>query len=201
MSLPKFAFVVVSLLLLTIPAVAGVLFNNFPIDGTQNSTRIDDGIAVSDSFTLAPAAVVNGVNFGVWSNSGITWVDWAIGTTKFDNSRGSGTAEVSTTYLKSFNSYTHIYTASFSFAPLNLEAGTYYLTLQNATPVAGAIGWDNNFTGGIDAWFRWNGSDYSGSAGSFQILGDPIVPEPASWAFLGSGLLAVAALHRKLLRR
>jgi hypothetical protein len=223
----KVALVVMSLLLLAIPAAASVVvFDNLPINGTITAWTINFEFAVSDSFTLASGASVSGVNLGVWLVSGdtMTGVDWAItsGSLGTGTSYGSGTAAVSAT-LAGLPAYAgtnpnifgyQIDLASFSFPAFHLNPGTYYLTLQNAvSPGANPIFWDENDGPGVDVWHNTEGHlsnnpdacDAGGSgtcAEAFQILGDvSSVPEPATWFLLGSGILAVAGLRRKLVRR
>lgn len=209
-----------SLMILTAPATAGVVFDNYPINGTIAGWTIDYGFQVSDSFTLNSGATVNGVNFGVWLFTGdsITAVDWSIGAKAFGDSVGSGTANVSLAASPAPYSNGYGYTIAsetFSFSDLNLAAGTYYLTLQNAAvPSRNPAYWDISNAPGIDAWENSIGNvsasgvcleqiGVSGTcASSFQILGaTAAAPEPATWTLLGSGILAVFALRRKVIGR
>ena len=208
------------LLILTIPAAAApLLFDNYPINGTIAGWTINEGFEVSDSFTLLSNSTVNGVNFGVYLYPGdtVTEVDWWIGTTEFDNSLGSGTATVTAgSPIPGLGGGYDVDSATFSIPDLNLAAGTYYLTLQNAVSSEGmAVGWDINNAPGIDAWESEIGevsapgvcSAYTGvdgtCASSFQILGSPQagVPEPSTWALFGAGILAAGWLRRKTIQR
>jgi hypothetical protein len=189
-------------LLLARPAAASIVFDNYPIDGSLGRLSIT-GAGISESFTLASAADVNGVRFGAWLSPGesITSVHWAIDTLPFGAGFGSGTASVSGTSIS--GGAFDIYDDAVSFADINLSAGIYYLTLDHAVTTSGTAGWDVNNVSGIDAWIP--GLDISpgvcnsfisvtGScAASFQILGAAAaVPEPAAWTMLGGGILATA---------
>src|SRR5271169_1240144 len=87
--------------LVVIPASAGVLYTNDPLNGFANDPinggfgppgsqrpgdawTINFGFSVSDSFTLSSAATVTGFDFVTWNPAGdvTTAVDWSIGTTE-----------------------------------------------------------------------------------------------------------------------
>lgn len=218
-----FVGLLLALLILTAPAAAAdlVLFDNFPINGNLIAWTIDYGYAVSDSFSLTLNATLDAVNFGVWLSPGdtVTEVDWWIGTTEFDNSLGSGTAAVTqSSPIPGLGwGYYDVDSASFSLPNINLAAGTYYLTLQNAVASNGDPAyWDVNDGPNIDAWESDIGDvsapgvcagstegQASGTcASSFQILGNPQgTPEPATWVLLGAGILAAGWLRRKTIHR
>jgi hypothetical protein len=206
------AFSVICLLALAGPASAGIVFNNYPINGTIDAFNITHGFMVSDSFTLLAADVVTGVNFGAWENPGdtTTFVDWAIGTSPYDASLGSGTAAVSETFqfLNGYGYNINSDTFSFAGAGISLAASTtYYLTLQNAVVTSGdSVYWDENDGPGVDAWQGGDGGigHLSGvfcpeatCAESFQITDNGAVPEPGSLMLFGSGLLLLAGAWRR----
>jgi hypothetical protein len=207
-----------SLVALTVPATASVIFDNYPINGTINALAMSglfEGapISTSASFTLGSAYTVNGVNFGVWLNPSMSFsqVDWSI----TSGPLGAGTlygsdagATVSTTAIPEPNIDFTLASATFSFPDLSLAAGTYYLTLH------GSAFWDINNAAGIDAWETGFGdlsapgvcSDITQGAASgtcaesFQILGS--TPEPSAWTLLGSAIiLAALTLCRKTIYR
>jgi hypothetical protein len=211
----KLVLVALSFLMLNIPATAGVIFDNYPINGGITAWTINNGFAVSDSFTLASGATANGVNFGVWlfPQDTITGVGWSIGTSEYGTNYGSGTASVSlgSTSINGFGY--EVGAASFALPNIALGAGTYYLTLQNAVvPNGDPVYWDENDGPGIDVWenavghLSGNCAASGGGSGtcaeSFQILGEAstTIPEPATCALLGSGLLAAACLRRRFFR-
>ena len=70
------AFVVV-LFGLSQQASAAVLYDNGPINGTNDAWKISADGAVSDSFTLSQDSVVTGASFGVWTtNNTVLSVSW-----------------------------------------------------------------------------------------------------------------------------
>lgn len=203
-----------SLVLLTVPATAGVVFDNFTIkSGTIDAWLINTGSVVSDSFILGSNAVVNGVDFGVWLNPGasVSQVDWSIGTVPFGSSF-SGTAVVSDKLLFN-NAYGFdIDLLTFVLPDLDLAGGqTYYLTLQNTvTSGGGPVYWDesdgaNSVAAYVNALQITDTGAGCGNTGlgtnpcseSFDIT----TPEPSTWMLLGSGILAAFALRRRAVRR
>ena len=154
--------------LLIVPASAGVLYTNDPLNGYTNDP-INGGFgspgspgagdaytinytrAVSDSFTLSSAATVTGFDFVSWNSSGdvTTAVDWSIGTTEGANDLGlgAGAALSNSQYGIVANQYGYnVYTNTATGLSVSLAAGTYWLTLQNAVTAPGtsAVYWDEN---------------------------------------------------------
>jgi hypothetical protein len=153
--------------LLILPASAGVLYTNDPLNGYLNdpinggfgppgspgggfawniTQYSSDSPSVSDSFTLSSAATVTGFDFATWNFSGdvTTTVDWSIGTAAF-GSDFSGTAGLSNS-LFGTNPYSfNVYTNTATGLSVSLAAGTYWLTLQNAVTTSGRpVYWDEN---------------------------------------------------------
>jgi hypothetical protein len=198
---------------------AGVIVDNYPVNGTIDAFTINFGFEVSDSFTLNAPATVRGVNFGVWLFPGdqITSVDWAIGTGPFGTDFGSGTSAVSMlSDLIAPNTFGYdVQSVNFSIPDTPLLAGTYYLSLQNAvTTQTQPAFWDQNNGLGIDAWQnngtgQLSGTDCAGAGGggngtcaqSFQILDTAGTPEPSAFALTAAGLLLAGAFARRIQRQ
>ena len=212
-----------ALLLAAVPAFAGVLVNDYPVDGTNHAFYLVYGYVDSDQFTLASPATVDGVNFGAWVTPGdvLQTVDWTISSTYGAGGTvyGSGTAAVSQdlSFTPFTNSETwNVEAETFSFTGLDLSSGSYFLTLQNAAVSnGGAALWDMNdvqTTSWVNQWgsdaaecssLNTLGNSYTGNcANAFQIFGSTsATPEPAGFALLGSGLALAGLLRRRVARR
>jgi hypothetical protein len=207
------AFLAISCLFLAAPASAGVLYDNGPINGGIIAWTINEGFAVTDSFELATNSTVTGVNFGAWAFGGDTplSVDWIISTSNaFDGSTsvGSGTASLTNAFQVTNGYGYNVYQSNFSVGSRQLNAGTYWLQLQNAvTTNAYPLYWDEN--DGLSLAYEntigqlGSGSDPPGGSESFQILGavGTATPEPSSLALFGSGILLMAGVLRRKLSR
>ena len=198
-----------SLLLLALcwaaaPAVAqNDLYDNGPTNGTTSAWSITDGFVSSDSFSLGTASTINGLNFAAWLVPGdvlesaevsITSAEFG-GTTYFDQSVNF-TQSGCVLNTEGFS----VCAESGTFSGVNLNAGTYWLNLQNGKDTDGdPVYWDEN-SGPSSASNNEVGTIPSES---FTLLGRAggtgTVPEPSSITLLSSGVLALAcALRRKL---
>lgn len=172
--------------------------------GTVNGWNISGGWAVSDSFTLTAPGTPTSSNIITWQSPGdfMTGVDWAIGTSPFSNNVSSGTSASFDTYLFT-NSYGYdIYNDGFGLVSPTLGAGTYWLTLQNATSAFGGYSyWDQNY-GPSAAYQSGFGFTYSRPSEAFRIDGvSGATPEPSSLLLFGSGLLGLGGMIRRRLGR
>ena len=187
--------VVLSLL---VTPVWAALYDNGPINGTINGLRIDGGWAVGNSFTLSAASNLTNAQIGLWVNSGETpvQVEWKIGTGYADDTYGSGTSVFSENTAKGSAGYYPLYESTFALnLASSLGAGTYWLTLTNATSTNSGNGvwWDIN-KGPSLAWTEGGFTDSE----SFRINGTLApVPLPSSLLLLGPGLAGLALLRRR----
>jgi hypothetical protein len=192
-------------------ARAGVLFDNFPVKGTIDAWTINNGFAVSNSFTLTAAATVNGAAVGIWEQrtDPMTAVNWWIGVKPFSPDHSGNSQVASRTLLFNNTDFgLDIDVVTFYIPDLTLGAGTYYLGLGNALSNS-LVYWDENDGAGVDAWENSLGRLSNGGAcqtpgtgtcaESFQILGivnTSAVPEPATGVLFGSAVLIAAAVRR-----
>jgi len=206
-------------------ASAGVLFQNpDPISSTPGNVdawNITFGFAVSDTFTLSSNSSLSSVDFLVWNQPGdkITAVDWTISSTSdlnvgtiFGSASGASVSDVSQgTNSVGFD----LNLDTFSLGGLNLNVGTYWLTIQNAvvTSPQDTAFWDQG--GGTSQAFQSGTGDLvpvegqcagipnalptNGScAETFRINGtNGAVPEPFTLSIFGAGLLGAAAMRRR----
>jgi hypothetical protein len=126
---------VLTFCVVSLPAVAQVdLYDDGPTDGTTDAWTINFGFAVSDQFTLSSAAQVNGLQFAAWLFPGdiLESVDISItsselgGTTYFEGQLNVSKSGCALNQL-AFN----VCNENVTFAPVGLNAGSYWLNVQN----------------------------------------------------------------------
>lgn len=199
------------LLITVIPAMAQIdLYDNGPSNGNIDAWTINFGFFVSDLITLTQPATVTGLQFTAWLFPGdvLETADFSLtedeggGRTFF-----TGTVDFIQSGCLSNGFGFNVCTETGSIAGLDLNAGGYWLNLQNAVVASGnPVYWDEN-DGPSEASETSAGTIPSES---FTILGSNTsttsttsttgtTPEPASLMLFGSGILAVAdVLRRKL---
>ena len=201
-----------ALCLAVVPAVAQTdIYDNGAINGTTDAWTINFGFTVSDSFTLGSASTVSGLSFGAWLTPGdilesaevsITSSEFG-GTSFFD-----GVVNFSQGGCSSNQFGFNVCTETGSFSGPALNAGTYWLNLNNAVVNTGdPIYWDEN-SGPSSASQNSLGTIPSES---FTLLGGSgpgpgstgpgatSTPEPSSIMLFGSGILGLAGVLRRKL--
>ncbi len=151
MKIGLFTLMLIALgLTMALPARAGIVYENGPIDGQDYAWAINFGGWVADTFTVsAGASSFTALSFGAWLYPGDTLTSAEVlmtsnrdgGTIYFDQTIAFS-ASGCTTNLYGYN----ICTETGSFSGPTLPNGTYWLKLQNATTTLGdqAVWWDQN---------------------------------------------------------
>jgi hypothetical protein len=201
---------ILCLALAAVPAWAN--YENGPANGTTDAWTINFGYIVSDSWVEQSATTVTGFYLYLWEFPGdtVSQVDWSI--TSGENGGtvyGSGTATGKDTFICT-NQYGYDID-HFAVTGLNvaLNAGTYWLNIQNASVASGdPVYWDEN--SGIGCNSPGCPSKASESAvgtipsEAFTIIesggtSTGMTPEPSSIMLFGSGILGLAGVLRRKL--
>lgn len=197
-------------LLLSLPAVAGIVYDDGPINGTTDAWTINFGFVVSDSFTVSSGPTpINELTFGAWVFPGDT----------LESVQVSMTSEIDggTTYFNQVVNFTasgcspnqfgfNVCTETGFFNGPTLNNGTYWLNLQNAVVSDGdPVYWDENSGVGCRSpGCPSQASDFEPiPPESFTLYDNTTgtVPEPGSLVLFASGVAAIGgAMRRKLLR-
>ncbi|HSY11066.1 MAG TPA: PEP-CTERM sorting domain-containing protein [Verrucomicrobiae bacterium] len=205
MKLRTASLYLLTICLFALPALAqNDLYNNGPTNGTNDAWTINFGFEISDTFTLTSNSTVNGLNFAAWLTPGDTLesVEVAItsselgGTTYFDQQVNFAQSGCSGNQY-GFNVCNELG----SFSGVALNAGTYWLNLQNAVVNTGdPVYWDENDGPSLAS------NDSVGTLGSesFTVLGSSgsgtgTTPEPGSILLFGTGVLGIGAIVRRRL--
>lgn len=190
-----------SIATMAVPANASVLYTSGAIDGNYNAIDVNHN-KLTSSFTLSSDSTVTGFTFGGWSSLGnvITAISWGISATP-DFRSDTNTALTSDGRLPNTYPGYEIREYAGTLSPLVLAAGTYWLTLHDATTSNNSPAyWDVN---------DGNTISYGNQAGaqihslSFSILGSAVsaVPELSTWAMMigGFAMTGVAMRRRRTL--
>jgi PEP-CTERM motif len=198
------------LMALSLPAMAGVLYENGPINGETDAWTINFGFVMSDTITISTGpSTINGFSFGAWLFAGdtlesaeVSFTSQAFGGTTYFDQVVNFTA--SNCFLNNFGY--DVCTETGNFHGFTLGNGGYWVNLQNAVANNGdPVYWDEN--SGIGCHSPGCPSIAGPGLGTdpseaFSILGSPGIgttPEPSSLALFASGVIGVAAVVRRKL--
>ncbi len=198
---------------IAIPASAGTLYEDGPINGTVDAWTINFGFVVSDTFTISTGtSQVTGMAFGAWLFPGdiLETVQLSITSQEFGGTTYFDQVVSFTGSNCSLNQYGYnVCEESGMFNGPTLPDGTYWMNLQNAVVNTGdPVYWDEN--SGIGCHSQGCPSQPSQNTvgtippESFTILGTAsagTTPEPSSlWLFGGGAIGLAGMLRRKLLK-
>jgi len=126
----------------------GPVYDNGPINGNVDAWTINFGFVISDSITVSAGSGINGMTFGAWLFPGDTLTSAELSITSSPNG-GTGyfdqTVNFSQTGCANNQFGYNVCTVSTSFTGPTLNAGTYWVNLQNAEESFGEpVYWDEN---------------------------------------------------------
>ncbi len=203
-----------ALCLAVVPAVAQTVYSNGAINGNTDAWTVNFGFVVSDTFNVTNNnTTITGGSFGMWLFSGDTLTSAELSITSGEN---SGTSYFDQTVNFTQGSCTanqygyNVCQENTSFNGPTLNAGTYWLNLQNASvPSGDPVYWDENSGGSqasensvgsipSEAFTVLGSTSSTGTSTSTSTTGTS-VPEPSSIMLFGSGILGLAGVLRRKL--
>ncbi len=180
------------------------LYDDGPTDGTTDAWTFNFGFSPSDTFTLANAAHVSGLEFVAWLFPGdvLQSVEISVSSEEFGGTEYFDQVVDTTQSGCALNGFSfEVCTETAVFDGPSLNAGMYWLTLQNGVlnnddPVY----WDENggpSSASVSSLGTIPGESFTllGSTGSTTTTGT--TPEPGGLLLFGSGLLGVMAILRR----
>lgn len=151
-AIPSFVFVV----FMASTARSDQVYTNGATNGNLDYQEVSSGHEATEQFTITSPVTLTTASVGLWvySQGAPTTLDWAIGTTPFDESLGSGLSTTANTQLTPVASFGNrgsfmVYDTIFSVTA-NLTPGNYYFSIFAAESTDGEnVFWDTNSeTGG-----------------------------------------------------
>ena len=203
-----------ALCLAVVPAVAQTVYSNGAINGNTDAWTVNFGFVVSDTFNVTNnGTTISGGSFGMWLFSGDTLTSAELSITSGEN---SGTSYFDQTVNFTQGSCTanqygyNVCQENTTFSGPTLNAGTYWLNLQNASvPSGDPVYWDENSgpsqasensIGSIPSEaFTVLGSSSTSTTTTTTTSTGTSVPEPSSIMLFGSGILGLAGVLRRKL--
>ena len=214
MRIASLSLLALCLTLAAVPAMAQTVYSNGPINGNTDAWTVNFGFIVSDTFNVTNNnTTITGGSFGMWLFSGDTLTSAELSITSGENS-GTSYFDQTVNFTQgacTANQYGYnVCQENTSFSGPTLNAGSYWLNLQNASvPSGDPVYWDEN-SGPSTASENSIGSIPSEA---FTVLGSSTTttttttttstttttPEPSSIILFGSGILGLAGVLRRKL--
>jgi PEP-CTERM motif len=210
MRIASLSLLALCLTLAAVPAMAQTVYSNGAINGNTDAWTINFGFVVSDTFNVSNNnTTITGGSFGMWLFSGDTLTSAELSITSGEDS-GTSYFDQTVNFTQgacTANQYGYnVCQENTSFNGPTLNAGSYWLNLQNASvPSGDPVYWDENSGPSMAS----ENSVGSIPSESFTVIGGETtstttstttsVPEPCSIMLLGSGILGLAGVLRRKL--
>ena len=202
------ALLALCLILAVVPAMAQDIYDNGPINGNTDAWTVNFGFIVSDTFNVTNNnTTITGGSFGMWLFSGDTLTSAELSITSGENS-GTSYFDQTVNFTQgacTANQYGYnVCAENTTFNGPILNAGTYWLNLQNASvPSGDPVYWDENSGPSMAS----ENSVGSIPSEAFTVLGTSTTttttttfgPEPSIVMLLGSGVMGWAFVLRRRL--
>ncbi len=216
------ALILLCLVMAAFPAMAqNPVYDNGPVNGQVDAWTINFGFAVSDTFHLSSSTTLNDISFWAWVEPGdtVTSVEVAIsGTGYFGNELFDGTVSLTQSNCFTNNFGFNVCAETSNFNGPYLNAGNYYLTLENAATLEGnPLYWDENSGVGCQSngcpssaqentlgtipseAFTLSASVTTTTITGCGVNGGSYCPESGTFLLFGSGIVGlVTTLRRKM---
>ncbi len=213
MRIASLSLLALCLTLAAVPAMAQTVYSNGAINGNTDAWTVNFGFVVSDTFNVSNNnTTITGGSFGMWLFSGDTLTSAELSITSGENS-GTSYFDQTVNFTQGActgNQYGYnVCQENTSFNGPTLNAGSYWLNLQNASvPSGDPVYWDENSgpssasensVGSIPSEaFTVLGSSSTTTSSTTTTTGSS-VPEPSSIMLFGSGILGLAGVLRRKL--
>ena len=213
MRIASLSLLALCLTLAAVPAMAQTVYSNGAINGNTDAWTVNFGFVVSDTFNVSNNnTTITGGSFGMWLFSGDTLTSAELSITSGENS-GTSYFDQTVNFTQgacTSNQYGYnVCQENTSFNGPTLNAGSYWLNLQNASvPSGDPVYWDENSgpssasensVGSIPSEaFTVLGSSSTTTTSTSTSTGSS-VPEPSSIMLFGSGILGLAGVLRRKL--
>lgn len=195
--------------LFVVPAGAQVIYSSGPTNANWNAWTINFGFVVSDKFTVQTSDTpITGASFAMWLFPGDTLTSADLSITSQENG-GTSYFDQTVNFAQSgcaTNQYGYnVCTETTNFNSVFLNAGSYWINLQNAeVPSGDPVYWDQNNGPNVNLNAASENSVGSIPSETFTIYGETTfagsgqssVPEPGSILLFASGALGFAGFVR-----